>query len=116
MIIDILNKNYNINEYMKEWLNEIKKYNIILTDNWLGMIISAISGISCIIIDNGINSILKSEYNKWFKDLYYIRFIVEYSNINIEKKIILLKNKTTPNIYNKNIFNHYYDIIKDYIG
>ena len=116
MIIDILNKNYNINEYMKGWLNEIKKYNIIITDNWLGMIISAISGISCIIIDNGINSILKSEYNKWFKDLYYIRFIVEYSDINIEKEIILLKNKTTPNIYNKNIFNHYYDIIKDYIG
>ena len=114
MINDIINKN-NINEYLREWIYKIKRYNIIITDNWHGMIISTISGTSCIIVDN-INTILKSEYNKWFKDLDYISFISEYSDINIEKEINLLKNKATPNMYNKSIFNHYYDIIKDYIG
>ena len=114
MIIDIIINN-NINEYLREWIYKIKRYNIIITDNWHGMIISTISGTSCIIVDN-INTILKSEYNKWFKDLDYISFISEYSDINIEKEINLLKNKATPNMYNKSIFNHYYDIIKDYIG
>ena len=44
----------------------IRKYKLIITDNWFGMITSIITGTSCIILQKG-NEILKSEYNNYFE-------------------------------------------------
>ena len=108
----IANKSKNDDQYLPNIIERIKENQIILTNDWYGMMISAISGISCIIFDSK-NIILKSEYN-WFKELDYIRF-VNYIESDLEKEILILKNKTTPNIYNKSIYNTYYDLIKNII-
>ena len=108
----IANKSKNDDQYLPNIMERIKENEIILTNDWYGMMISAISGISCIIFDSK-NIILKSEYN-WFKELDYIRFVNNIES-DLEKEILLLKNKTTPNIYNKSIYNTYYDLIKNII-
>ena len=108
----IANKSKNDDQYLPNIIERIKENQIILTNDWYGMMISAISGISCIIFDSK-NIILKSEYN-WFKELDYIRFVNNIES-DLEKEILLLKNKTTPNIYNKSIYNTYYDLIKNII-
>ena len=108
----IANTSKNDNQYFPNIMERIKENEIILTNDWYGMMISAISGISCIIFDSK-NIILKSEYN-WFKELDYIRFVNNIES-DLEKEILLLKNKTTPNIYNKSIYNTYYDLIKNII-
>ena len=105
-------KSKNDTKYLPDKIKRIKKNEIILTNSWYGMMISVISGISCIIFDSK-NIILKSEY-KWFKELNYIKFINNIES-DLEKEIILLKNKTKPNIYNKSIYNTYYDLIKNKI-
>ena len=89
----------------------IRKYKLIITDNWFGMITSIITGTSCIILQKG-NEILKSEYNKWFKNLDYIEFIQNFTEL--EQKIRLIKNKATPNIYQKREYNNYFEAIKKY--
>ena len=108
----IANKSKNGDQYLPNIMERIKENEIILTNDWYGMMISAISGISCIIFDSK-NIILKSEYN-WFKELDYIRFVNNIES-DLEKEILILKNKTTPNIYNKSIYNTYYDLIKNII-
>ena len=92
-------------------IDKFSKYKLIITDNWLGMIISVISESSCIVIDEQ-NEIFKNEYNNWFNELNYISFINDYSDL--EKKIMLLKNKNTNNIYNKKKYNEYFDKIKKF--
>jgi len=108
----IANKSKNDNQYLPNKIERIKENEIILTNDWYGMMISVISGISCIIFDSN-NTILQSEYN-WFKELDYIKFVNSIES-DLEKEIILLKNKTTLNIYNKNIYNTYYELIKNII-
>ena len=108
----IANKSKNDYQYLPNKIERIKENEIILTNNWYGMMISVISGISCIIFDSN-NIILKSEYN-WFKELDYIKFVNSIES-DLEKEIILLKNKTAPNIYNKSIYGTYYDLIKNII-
>ena len=108
----IANKSKNDNQYLPNKIERIKENEIILTNIWYGMMISVISGISCIIFDSN-NIFLKSEYN-WFKELDYIKFVNNIES-DLEKEIILLKNKTTPNIYNKSIYNTYYELIKNII-
>ena len=109
-IITAKSKKYK--QYLLYKIERIKENEIILTNTWYGMMISVISGISCIIFDRK-NIILKSEY-KWFKKLDYIIFVNNLES-DLEKEIILLKNKATPNIYNKSIYNTYYDLIKNII-
>ena len=108
----IAEKSEKYEQYLPNKIERIKQNEIILTNSWYGMMISAISGISCIIFDSK-NIILKSEY-EWFKELDYIKFVNNIET-DLEKEIILLKNKTTPNIYNKSIYNTYYDLIKNII-
>ena len=94
-----------------ELFNKIGGSKLIITDNWLGMILSVITRTSCIILEKD-NEILKSEYNKWFKELDYIEFINNYEEL--KQKLILLKNKTIHNTYNAGKYNKYFERIKKY--
>ena len=92
-------------------LKNISKYEIVITDRLHGMIFSVITKTSCIVIKS-YNHKISSSYN-WFKHLDYIKLLNSYNIKEFQNLIYYFKKKITKNIYNKNIFNDYYDIIRE---
>jgi pyruvyl transferase EpsI len=88
-------------------LKNISKYEIVITDRLHGMIFSVITKTSCIVIKS-YNHKISSSYN-WFKHLDYIKLLNSYNIKEFQNLIYYFKKKITKNIYNKNIFNDYYE-------
>ena len=94
-------------------LKKISSYEIVITDRLHGMIFSAITKTSCIVFKNYNHKIISSY--EWFKNLDYIQ-LINNSDINEMTNVInYFKNKKTSNIYDKQIFNHYYNTIRETI-
>ena len=94
-------------------LKKIAKSEIVITDRLHGMIFSVITQTSCIVFRN-YNHKLSSSY-QWFKNLNYIKFLDDFNIKRFENLVRILKKKKTKNIYNKKMFNNYYNNLIKYI-
>ena len=107
---------HSLNETEQIVTNRLKfiaHHEIVITDRLHGMIFSAITQTSCVVINN-YNHKISSSY-EWFKDLDYIKMIKD-NNINEFQTLIdYFKNKKTLNLYNKAFFNNYYNLIRETI-
>ena len=97
---------------VSEKLKEIASYEIVITDRLHGMIFSGITQTSCIVLSN-YNHKISSSF-QLFKNLKYIKFLDDFDIKRFEFLVNILKNKKSKNIYNKNIFNKYYNILIKY--
>lgn len=129
--IDLIQKAYNkydiSDNYFRLYINSLEKskekisnqlkfiseHELVVTDRLHGMIFSAITETSCIVIRN-YNHKLTSSY-EWFKHLDYIK-MMNTSDVNEFLNLIYyFKNKKTQNIYNKKYFEQYYNLIRETI-
>ena len=55
-------------------IQEIASYKYVVTDRLHGMILCYITGTPCLVISK-YNHKIKSFYNTWFRDVQYIRFV-----------------------------------------
>lgn len=67
-------------EIISKKIDELKKYQLVITDTLHCMISCAISGTPCIALDN-ISHKVKGIYRTWLKYLGYIRFVDFYEDI-----------------------------------
>lgn len=61
-------------------INEISSFKYVITDRLHGMILCYITGTPCVVISN-YNHKIRSYYDTWFKDVDYIRFVADPSEI-----------------------------------
>ena len=91
-------------------LKIISEHELVITDRLHGMIFSVITKTSCIAIKNN-NYKISSSY-EWFKNLEYIKMIRDNDLNEFIKLIQYFKNKNTQNVYDKKIFQYYYNKIR----
>ena len=72
---------------LHECINEFKRAKLVITDRLHGMIISAVTGTPCIVLDN-YNQKVSGSY-QWIKDLSYISYLDSIEDLDriIEKMI-----------------------------
>lgn len=96
----------------KKW-NDFASCSLIITDRLHGMIFSAITGTTCIALDN-LSKKVSGGY-EWIKELDYIRFCPELCNIGSILDELRLMNK--GNIYDPDkIIKRYYKICNEWIN
>lgn len=69
-------------------LEEFKEYKLVITDRLHGMIFAAITGTPCIAFGN-YNYKVKGVYDKWLKDIPYIKYMIDTTNIKDTIKDLL---------------------------
>ena len=106
----------SLNESKEKVLSQLKyisNHEIVITDRLHGMIFSAITQTSCIVIKN-YNHKLSASY-EWFKSFDYIKMINNNDINHFQTVLDYFKNKKTKNIYDKSYFEPYYKIIRETI-
>lgn len=81
-------------ELYKIW-NDFKKSRVVVTDRLHGMLFCAITKTPCIAFNNS-NGKVKNVYERWLKNLDYIKVMESYNSedfINLIKQVINVKNK-----------------------
>lgn len=81
-------------ELYKIW-NDFKKSRVVVTDRLHGMLFCAITRTPCIAFNNS-NGKVKNVYERWLKNLDYIKVMESYNSedfINLIKQVISVKNK-----------------------
>lgn len=106
----VINSISQSKEIVSMLLKNISKHEIVITDRLHGMIFCVITKTSCIVIKNYNHKIISSY--EWFKDLDFIKLVNSNNLTDLEYLIHYLKDKQTPNVYKKNIFQRYYNTIR----
>ena len=98
-----------------KFINNLAKNKLVITDRLHGTIFSLITATPCIIFDNS-NHKVKNSYNSWFTKFPYIVFIrPDEIQTKLEKYITKFINYNNSIIYDSNIFNEYYLLMKKVI-
>ena len=88
---------------------------MVITDRLHGTIFSLITATPCICFDNS-NHKVKNSYNSWFKKFPYIVYIrPDEIQTELEKYITQFINYNNSIIYDSNVFNEYYLLMKKVI-
>lgn len=98
-----------------EFINDLAKRQLVITDRLHGSIFSLITGTPCIIFGNNYHKV-ESSYNTWLRKFEYMAFIKQDEiETKLEEYIRKFKNYNNSITYDSKIFNKYYLLMKKVI-
>lgn len=98
----------NIDDILSEKWKEFQDSKLVITDRLHGMIFSLITATPCIVLPN-YNHKIKSFYETWLKDITYIYYAESIEDV---EKLIKDVDINKEYIYNKKVFEEYFDKIE----